>query len=386
MKKLYGALPIIVILLPLSFVDTKLFCKNLLELYSDPVYSEEGLQNAINFNPDSDSIFLPKINNKDLFTAIDDLSICRIPDVRRFLYIYLTKGREYTINAINRSTLYMSIIHEQMKEYPDMPKDIALLPLLESAFNPYAVSKSGAVGIWQFIPGTARVLGLQINNFVDERRDIVKSTNAALRHLKHLYNSLGSWELALLAYNGGSGYLTRTMKSNGYHHFYDLIEAGILHKETQEYVYRYAALALIYKYPELFSIEDELQKPETVYDVEQVTLRYPVKIDILIEKCNIPREVITLYNPQLKRNITPPKERNYILLLPKGSKEKIEENKEAIYTIKFTKINTHKVKSGETLLQIAKRYRASPKMIIFINNLRNPDRLYPGDILYIPTL
>ena len=123
-----------------------------------------------------------------------------------------------------------------------------------------------------------------------------------------------------------------------------------------------------------------------MYDVEQVTLRYPVKIDILIEKCNIPREVITLYNPQLKRNITPPKERNYILLLPKGSKEKIEENQEAIYTIKFTKINTHKVKSGETLLQIAKRYRASPKMIIFINNLRNPDRLYPGDILYIPTL
>jgi len=386
MKKIHHISYLLIFIILIEFVDTKLFCKNLLELYSDPVYSEVGLQNVINYNPDNDSIFLPKLEGKDLFTAINDLSICRIPDVRKFIYIYLTKGREYTINAIKRSHLYMPLIKEQMQQFDGIPEDIALLPLLESAFNPYAVSKSNAVGIWQFVPTTAKILGLQINDFVDERRDIIKSTNAALRHLNHLNNTFNSWELALLAYNGGCGYLSRTMKANGYHHFYDLIESGVLRKETAEYVYRYAALALIYKYPELFSIEKDLLKPDNDYDIELVEVRYPVRINVLTEKCNIPSEVIKLYNPQLKKDITPPKERNYILLLPKGSKEKIEEYKDEIYTLKFTSIYTHKVKSGETLSQIAKRYRASPRNIIIINNLRHPDRLYPGNILYIPVL
>ncbi|MCX8122819.1 MAG: transglycosylase SLT domain-containing protein [Spirochaetes bacterium] len=384
MKKLHYISYLLLFIIVIGLVDTKLFCKNLLELYSDPSYSEEGLLNAINYNPDNDSIFLPKLEGKDLFAAISDLSICRIPDVRKFLYIYLTKGREYTINAIKRSHLYMPLIKEQMQQYDGIPEDIALLPLLESAFNPYAVSKSNAVGIWQFVPSTAKVLGLQINEFVDERRDIVKSTNAALRHLNHLYNTFNSWELALLAYNGGCGYLSRTMRANGYHHFYDLIEAGVLRKETAEYVYRYAALVLIYKYPELFSIEQDLLKPDIEYEIEMVQLRYPVRINLLTEKCNIPSEVIKLYNPQLKREITPPKERNYILLLPKGSKEKIEEYKDQIYTLKFTSIKTHKVKSGETLSKIAKRYRASPTTIITINNITQPDFIHPGEILYIP--
>ncbi len=97
MRRTYYIAFLILVILIIELIDTKLFCKNLLDLYSDPVYSEEGLQNAINYNPDSDSIFLPKLEGKDLFTAINDLSICRIPDVRKFLYVYLTKGREYTI-------------------------------------------------------------------------------------------------------------------------------------------------------------------------------------------------------------------------------------------------------------------------------------------------
>lgn len=384
MKTLYVIAPIIAVIFFVGLTNTTLFCKNLLELYSDPTFTEEGLQNAINYVPDNDSIFLPSLEGKDLFAAIDDLSICRIPEVRRFLYIYLTRGREYTINSIKRSHLYMPFIREQMEQYPDIPIDIALLPLLESGFNPYAVSRRNAVGIWQFMPYTAQRVGLQINEFVDERRDILKSTSAALRHLNHLYGIFNSWELALLAYNSGCGYMRRTLRANNHDNVFDLIESGALWRETSEYLYRFAALALIYKHPELFSIDDELRKPDIDYVIEQVELRYPVRISVLMEKADISPDFMTLFNPQLKGSITPPKERNYIMLLPKGSKEKIEEHQDAIYTLRFTSIHRHKVRRGETLSHIAKRYRASPRNIILINNIRNPDRIFPGMILYIP--
>ncbi|HMB21110.1 MAG TPA: lytic transglycosylase domain-containing protein, partial [Spirochaetota bacterium] len=214
-KATYIALFVLLLSLTLVSMDTRSFCWNLLDLFNDTVYSEEGLQKAIEYEPNMDHFFLPSIEGKDLFASIDDLSICRREEVRRYLYMYLTVGREYVKNSIHRSYMYMEIIEDVMEEYPEITRDMALLPLLESGFNPRAVSKSRAVGLWQFMYPTSQMLGLKINNWVDERRHIEKSTRAALRHLKNLYSIYGSWELSLAAYNGGAGHVSRTMKRTG---------------------------------------------------------------------------------------------------------------------------------------------------------------------------
>ena len=234
------------------------FSWGLFQLFDEQQYSVEGHEKVRNFNPDIETFYLPGIEGKDFFNTVKDFSICRRKQVREFLYIYLTIGREYTIRSIERSFFYIDSIKNIMKDNPDIPDAIALLPLLESGFDPAAVSRSNAVGLWQFMKRTASFFGLKKNRLVDERLDVIKSTEAAIRHLRHLYLRFGSWELALAAYNGGEGMLSRAIEKVGTEDIWQLIDAGMLPVETAEYVPRFAALLLIYHNSSLFGIDREI--------------------------------------------------------------------------------------------------------------------------------
>lgn len=346
----------LVILLIFLGLSQNVFSWGLFNLFTDQSFSREGLENVEKFNPDEDIVYLPEIGDRDIFASMDDLSICRKKQVRKFIYIYLTTGRSYLKDAIYRSHFYLDIIDEIFEKNKDIPKDIALLPLLESGFNPHAISRSKAVGLWQFLKSTSRVLGLRKDRWIDERKDIEKSTEAAIQHLRNLYGIFQSWEFTLAAYNGGAVHVRKAMKRAGTTNFWELLKSGTLNSETEEYVPRFIALTLIYKNQRLFGIDDELTVPEKE-ETENFILKYPAHLDDISKISGLSPKDIKAYNPELKKEIVPPYYKNYSLRVPSQAKEKLEEREKELYKNKFTQIKKHRVKDGECLSHIARKYK-----------------------------
>ncbi len=341
------------------------FSWGLFNFFTDTKFSQEGLEKAIEFNPDKDILYLPEIGDKDIFKAMKDLSICRNPEVRSFIYQYLTRGREYTIKSIERSHYYYDIIDEIFSKNPDIPREIALLPLLESGFSPIAVSRSKAVGLWQFVSNTAKPLGLKYNRYVDERRDIEKSTSAAIRHLRNMYKIFNSWELALAAYNGGGGHVKRALQASGEKDLWGLIKKGALRKETEEYVPRFIALSLIYKHPRLFGIKDEIKTVE-IPETANLVLPFPIQLNSIPQLCGTPMKTIKKFNPELKLNITPPYQKDYSLRLPVNAKKELIKKKKKLMKYRFTTIKRYTLKKGDCISLIARRYK---KKLLILSDL-----------------
>lgn len=363
------------------------FCLNVIEHIFEEKNSKSKLHTISIKNKNegfnNEFYFLPAVENNDFFESINDFSICKNKEVRKFIVLYLTDGRVFLNTAIVRSNRYLKYVEEIFNNNKDIHKDISLLPLLESAFNPYAVSRSKAVGIWQFLKNTSRPLNLKVNNWVDERRDIEKSTIAAIRHLRGLYSTFGSWELALAAYNGGAGQIKRAMRKSKSKTFQQLCASGTLKRETAEYVYRFAAMLVIYKNQKFFDIEPESSQPLPA-ESESIVFEYPVKIHYISKLTGIPVETLRLMNPELKQNITPLNENKYTLKIPKGYKERLEANISSLYEIKYSKLKKHIVKKGECISRIAAAYKTEVKKIVLLNNLKSPESIKPGLELYIP--
>lgn len=307
-------IPILFLALFLGY-NKWVFSLGMFQLFGEAQYSKDRHDMAKNLNPDEDILYLPGMEEKEFFESVNDFSIMRKKGVRDFLYLYLTRGREYTIRSIERSGNYIDTINAIIKRNPDIPADIALLPLLESGFDPMAVSRSNAVGLWQFMERTSSYIGLRTDSLIDERRNIEKSTEAAIRHLRHLYIKFGRWDLALAAYNGGEGQLSRAIETAGTENIWELINSGALSRETSEYVPRYAALILIYKNTRLFRIEKEIRLEKPVA-VKRICLKEPKSLrDISLHHGTEP-DVIKKLNPELKTGMTPPSESGYLLNVP----------------------------------------------------------------------
>ena len=358
------------------------FCWSLIDIFQNQSVEKEIIEKVERPSETDTAFIIPSLMDKTFFEAIDDLSICRRDDVRRFLYQYLTRGRKFLKGAIRRSKLYHNIITDIFNKNQTMPKDISLLPLLESGFNPYAVSRSNAVGLWQFLRMTSSSLGLKTDKWVDERRDIEKSTAAAIRHLNNMYKIFKSWELALAAYNGGAGHVKRAMRKSGARDLWELIKSGTLKKETEEYVPRMAALLIIYKNQELFNIQDIIY-PSEIEETENIVLQFPVNISDILRLSGVPISTIRRYNPELKRNKTPPYYMKYTIRLPVDAKKRLNRNRKKLYRLKFRRIKRHTVKKGECIIKIARRYKTKAKMIILLNDIKNPRLIRPGLKLYI---
>lgn len=298
--------------------NSNVFSVELFNLFTTGGGTAADLQRVRDFDPDRDMFYLPPLDNREFFESVDDLSICRRSEVRENLYIYLTSGREYVIKSIEQSYYYLPAIRAILEKNPDIPADIALLPLLESGFNPAAVSKSNAVGLWQFLGNTSSGLGLKNDRYLDERRDVDKSTEAAVRHLRYLHKKFGSWDLALAAYNGGCGQVSRAIEKTGAKDFWSLKEQGALSYETSQYVPRYAALVIIYRNRWLSGIAGEIKIPQ-VPALVKVRVKTPAGIDQLSSICRTSPDIIRLYNPELKTGTIPLYEGEYTIRVPEES-------------------------------------------------------------------
>lgn len=309
-----------------------------------------------------------------------DLPLMMTDQVAGYISYFSNRGRGTFERALARSGRYREMMLPILKE-EGVPQDLIYLAQAESGFHPLAVSRVGARGIWQFMGSRARGYGLSHNMWVDDRQDPVKSTRAAARHLKDLYNEFGDWYLAMAAYNSGPGTVQAAVKRTGYADFWELYRRNVLPKETRNYVPIILAVTLMAKNPTQYGLDDvNLDDP---LSYETVTVNYPVDLRLVAECVGTTTSEIQDLNPSLLRLATP-RDGTFELHLPKGTKEEYQTAIAEIPAGMRLWWRYHKVESGETLASLSRTYRLPMKSIADANHLDSDEILPTDSMLIIP--
>jgi len=310
-----------------------------------------------------------------------DIPIVINDKVEQFIQFFQTTIRDKFITWLARSEKYIPFMKSVLKEY-GLPEDLVYLSLIESGFDPYAYSRAKAVGLWQFISPTGKRYGLRVNWWVDERRDPEKSTIAAAKYLKDLYEMFACWYLAAAGYNAGEYKIINAIKRYRTDDFWKLTKHRYLKRETKDYVPLMIAAALVAKDPEKYGFIDvEYQEP---LRYEKVKVPELTDLSLIARACETSLEEIKDLNPELRRGVTPPNETEYEIKIPFGGKDLFLENFEALQPLKKFQFKTHLVKKGESLKGIVKHYRVDLEPLLEINHLDKTSWISKGETLLIP--
>jgi membrane-bound lytic murein transglycosylase D len=287
------------------------------------------------------------------------------PRVRYFINYFSKRQKEPFANALARSGKYFPMMAKVLRD-SGLPEDFAYLALIESYFSPQASSRAGALGLWQFVPVTARRYGLKIGTWIDERRDPIKSTHAAAAYLKDLHRAFDRWYLATAAYNAGQGAIERIVQGSRPKDFASLIEKTKLNEETRNFVPKFVAAALIAANPQKYGFGHVVQDAQTEY--EEVEVEGNLQLASLAEMANTDTDTLRELNPALLRAETPPGE-NYTLRVPAGHGTTFELAYRQPHDPEDTQVVTHEVRKGETLFSIARRYGQQVRALMELNGL-----------------
>lgn len=314
--------------------------------------------------------------------GLPEIPIVVNKSVESFIRYFQTNGRKHFEKWLDRSADYMHMLQGILREN-GLPEDLSYIALIESGLNPTVKSHANAVGMWQFIKGTAVRYGLRVDWWIDERMDPEKATYAAASYLKNLYGMFGSWYLAAAGYNAGEGRVARAIKKQGTEDFWELAsKKKALHRETREYVPKYLAALTIAKDPEHYGFSPVVFVEGLRYD--KVSVPQVTDLKVIAQAAGATVEEIRKLNPELLRWFTPPDYPGYQVKIPAGRAEMFQANMKKIPPAKMVSFVQHKVKSGDTLSRIAARYGTEIKPIIYLNDNLNPRRLRPGSIIMIP--
>jgi membrane-bound lytic murein transglycosylase D len=315
----------------------------------------------------------------DIETLDFDLPIARTPKVDRHVQFFSFEIRDRFEQWLSRLERYRPMVQSIFAEF-NLPSDLVFLSLVESGFSTNAVSRAKAVGPWQFIKSTAKMYGLRVDNWIDERRDPVKSTVAAARYLRDLYHLFGSWPLAMAAYNAGERKVTRALERSQGDDFWHLTDTKLLKRETKEYVPRFLAAALIAKDPTRYGLNIPPQVP---VEFEEVVITRPLHLKTAARAAGVTYAELKALNPELRKDLTPP-DPSYHLKVPVGTKAALVANLSKYQDWKRIHATRYQVRRGDTLSRFASRHGSTVEAVLEANVLDNAYRPQRGEWLLVP--
>ncbi len=302
--------------------------------------------------------------------------------VKRFKNQYTTeKGKKYLEATMKRSVPYRQFIEEQLRK-EDMPRELLFLPVIESGYHSKAVSKAGAVGIWQFMKNSVSGYNIRIDEWIDERQDPWKASIAAVKKLKWNFKYYEDWCLALAAYNCGVGSLNKAIKKAGKKDYWYLADNGFLAKETRLYVPKFLAVSDILSNSEEHGID--WGESEAMDETDVIEIKQSVDLALLATELKISPSTLSSLNPSLKFNITPPNFK-YTLRVPSRQREACQ----TVLSQKklLLKYYKYKIRSGDNLSSLANHYGVSINTILKYNTgIKNSNSLKIGQEVVIPAI
>ncbi|MCK5879256.1 MAG: LysM peptidoglycan-binding domain-containing protein [Holophagae bacterium] len=302
--------------------------------------------------------------------------------VLSYIKAFSTRLKPVIEASLKRGAKYEELFKRIFRE-EGVPEDLFYLPIIESGYRTRALSHAKAKGIWQFMSSTARLEGLTVNWWVDERSDPEKSTRAAARHLKRLYRHYGDWYLALAAYNAGQGKVNRSIRKAKTRDFWKIARhRWIFRRETRNYVPGFLAAMVIGKNPEKYGLSNIEQEDPISYDTVTIDSCTDLRIIAKLSETTVNR--IQELNPHLRRLTTPITKAPFSVHIPAGQKDNFATRFAALPQDKRVTLRYHRIRPGQTLSQISRKYQTSVSAIRKANNIRNVRKIRAGKTLVIP--
>jgi membrane-bound lytic murein transglycosylase D len=338
----------------------------------------------------SDSIYHARISQMDAYSPIEFVFN---PYVKSFINLYANRRRELTERVLGLAELYFPLFEEELDKH-NLPLELKYLAVIESALNPVARSRVGATGLWQFMYGTGKMYGLQVNSYVDDRSDVIRSTIAACEHFIDLYNIYNDWALVLSAYNAGPGNVNRAIRrAGGVKDFWKI--RPYLPRETQNYFPAFIAVAYVMEHAR----EHNLYPSPPVYtglDVDTIIVRQQLSLRVIGDLLDVPLDHLRYLNPAFRLNVIPHNAKNpYVLRIPRDYTGKFIALEDSIYNYRsqeqirqdelaaqMQETTTYVVRSGDVLGSIARRHGTTVGEIQRLNNIRGTT-IRPGQRLIV---
>jgi len=313
-----------------------------------------------------------------------DIPIVFNDAVKYYIKWFSEDKKKVFANWLKRSRLYVPIITEILRE-KNMPEDLVYLAMIESGFNPKAYSHAKASGPWQFIYSTGGRYGLEVDHWVDERRDPEKSTVAAAKYLKDLFDQFGCWYLAAAGYNAGEGRIGRLIQKHNTNDFWELYKYNTLPRETRNYIPQLIAAAIIAKDPAKFGFGSIVYDAPVRFTEVGVPAATPLAAIARASNCDM--ETIRTCNPEVLRGITPPGKSDYMVKLPsdvdKGAfAERLATELDKLPSVKS--VVTYKVRKRDSMARIVKKYKVSERDLVLVNSSDDDLKIKPGMVIAIP--
>ncbi len=311
--------------------------------------------------------------------------------VKRWIKYFVVRSKARFQRYLDRGERYRDVVEETLRKH-GLPAELYYLAMIESGYANHARSPKAAVGAWQFIPGTGRRYGLDLNRYIDERRDPIRASEAASRYLTDLFNVFNSWYLAMAAYNAGEGRVLGAIMRGNTRDFWELVRKKKLPRETRNYIPKFMAAAIIGRNPERFGFRTPRAEPYP--DVEAIELPSPVRLRDISRQAGIPLDLLKKVNFHLLKGVTPPNKRTYDVWIPIKYVASVQSSYKSLASKRLSKLSTkafarraanpnyHTVRSGESLYSIASKYRISVAELKRANKIRS-NRIIAGSRLRV---